>query len=422
MDEKSKLSTLIMPKQTGKKDAFYASLKLYYDSYKMGEKWYSNSDFKINIKKILPYLGKGAQDGAYLVKQSELTRYFGLVFYDYSKNIGRARITDRGIRFYNAYLQNNIKLQIDILIESILNDNFGRGNTAVKSSNSDIDAPKLFLKLMLDLSGITRKDLAYFIYITHDKKINYNDALQEFLSSSKEKEINIPNKFINKYSDVKFTGLLKELGLCKSPDGKKYQLSKYILENYTDKINNLSIYNKEPEIIYTLKDELDLSKEENLEEEAINIIERNQIISSFVYNINSDKFKRQNNRLPVPFKTKQGIKYKTNPRISKTALKLANFNCEHSPHSHKTFISKFGQQYMEAHHIIPMHAQKDFSINLDCVENISCICPVCHSAIHLGNTSVRLEYLKKLYDSKIKILRKKGLNISFGDLFTKYYK
>jgi predicted HNH restriction endonuclease len=411
-----------MPKQTGQKDAFYASLKLYYDSFMKGEQWYSNSDFKINIQKLLPYLSRGAKDGPYLVKQSELTRYFGLVYYDYSTRIGRAHITDRGIRFYNAYLQNNIKLQIDIIMESILNDSFGRNNTAIESSESDVDAPKLFLKSILDLSSITRKDLAYLLFVTHDKQVNYNDALCEFRSSAKEKEINIPKLVSNKYSDVKFTVLLSELEVCKSSNGKAYRLSEYVLEKYKDKINKLSIYNKEPEIVYTLKDELDLSKEDILKEETIEDIAKTQVISAFCYNINSDKFKRQNNRIPVPYKTKYGIKYKTNPRISKTALQLVNFNCEHNPKSHTTFISKFGQQYMEAHHIIPMHAQKDFHINLDRIENITCICPICHSAIHLGNTAVRLEYLKKLYDLRIQRLKEVGLNISFGDLFTKYYK
>lgn len=72
--------TLIMPKQTGQKDAFYASLQLYYESYKHGEEWYSNVNFKTRIQELLPYLSRGAQDGPYLVKQSELTRYFGLVY------------------------------------------------------------------------------------------------------------------------------------------------------------------------------------------------------------------------------------------------------------------------------------------------------------------------------------------------------
>ena len=100
MDNENNL--LIMPKQTAQLDAFYASLEIYYKSHNNGEIWHSNVDFKEEIKRALPYLSAGAQDGPYLVKQSELTRYFGLVQYEYSKP-GKAHITDKGIRFYNAY-------------------------------------------------------------------------------------------------------------------------------------------------------------------------------------------------------------------------------------------------------------------------------------------------------------------------------
>ena len=136
---------LIMPKQTAQKDAFFASLELYYNSYKNGKSWYSNDDYKTQIKKLLPYLSKGAQDGPYLVKQSELTRYFGLVYYDYSSKPSKAKITDTGIRFYNAYLQNDKNIQNEIIMTSIFQNSFGRNNTAIATSDSDIDPPKLFL-------------------------------------------------------------------------------------------------------------------------------------------------------------------------------------------------------------------------------------------------------------------------------------
>ena len=414
--------TLIMPKQTGQKDAFYASLELYYNSYKRNEQWYSNSNFKVQIQKLLPYLSKGAQDGPYLVKQSELTRYFGLVYYDYSTQIGRAHITDRGIRFYNAYLQNDTKTQIDILMHSIFNDSFGRNNTAVETSDSDVDPPKLFIKAMYDLGGISRKDLAYLLYVTHDKQVSYHDALVEFRSSEHDREINIPRLVSNKYSDVKFTVLLTSFGICQELTDGKYHLTDYILKNYEKDIINLSIYNREPEIILTLNEELVEESDINLINELGDNAEQKRIISSFAYDITSDKFKRQNERTPVSYNTKTGVRYKTNPRIAKTALQLANFKCEIDSENHNTFISKLGQQYMEAHHLVPMHAQKDFAVNLDRIENIVSICPTCHSAIHLGNDSVKLEYLKKLYDLRINALRKVGINISFGDLFTKYYK
>jgi hypothetical protein len=283
-----------------------------------------------------------------------------------------------------------------------------------------VDAPKLFVKAMYDLGGISRRDLAYLIYVTHDKKVSYNDALNEFRSSTEDREINIPPLVSNKYSDVKFTVLLTSLGVCVENDGK-YFISKKILEKYENEIKKLSIYNKEPDIVLTLSEELIAADGENLEEEIEETTQK-RIITSFAYDVNSEKFIKQNNRVPVSYKTKTGIKYKTNPRISKTTLQLSGYKCQTNQEEHITFISKLGLQYMEAHHLIPMHAQKDFSCNLDRIENIVSICPNCHSAIHLGNDAVRLEHLKKLYDDKIQDLIKVGLNISFGELFTKYYK
>lgn len=410
---------LIMPKQTGQKDAFYASLQLLYNSYKNGEKWYSNEKFKKEIQKLLPYLSKGAQDGPYLVKQSELVRYFGLAEYDYSSKPGKSHITDTGIRFYNAYLQNNEQLQRDILINSIINNSFGRNNSAIQSSDSDIDPPKLFLKAIVDLDGITSKGLAYLLYITHDLNINYNDAIIE-LNKSDNRDREIPIEVSNKYNDVKFTVLLNSLGIV-IKDEDVYKLSEYTSNNYLEQIKHLSIYNKEPELVLTLREEYDESLANIIAEPLLTDIDRNKIIESYAYDITREKFKLQNNRIPIPIKVGNSFKYKTNPRISKTALEIANHICM-GDHNHITFISKLGKPFMEAHHLIPMSAQKDFSVNLDRIENIVSICPICHSAIHLGDDATRLELLKKLYDLKEKELKSVGINISFGELFTKYYK
>lgn len=403
--------TLIMPKQTGQKDAFYASLQLYYESYKHGEEWYSNIDFKTRIQELLPYLSRGAQDGPYLVKQSELARYFGLVYYDYSTSTGRAKITDSGIRFYNAYLQNDNKTQIDIIMNAIFNNSFGRKNTAIKSSDSDVDAPKLFLKSMYDLNSITRKGLAYLLYVTHDLQIEYNDAISE-LSKTNDLDREIPIEVANKYGDVKFTVLLNSLGIVDEVD-KKYKISEYVLSNYSDKIKKLFIYNKKPDVILTLN-------ENETENDIDGDIVQDKVIKAFTYDITSLKFYNQNNRTPESYKKGNTIRYKTNARIAKTALHLADYKCEINP-EHITFISKLGKPYMEAHHLIPMAYQKDFSINIDRIENIVSICPICHSAIHLGDVSTRLEILRKLYDKKEEGIKRVGLNISFGELFAKYY-
>ena len=88
---------------------------------------------------------------------------------------------------------------------------------------------------------------------------------------------------------------------------------------------------------------------------------------------------------------------------------------------HKTVISKKGNPIMEGHHLIPMSAQNDFEINLDRLENIVCLCPNCHSAIHLANHNDQKEKLKTIYDLMSNKLHDAGIDISFEDLLVKYY-
>jgi hypothetical protein len=410
---------LIMPKQTAQKDAFFASLELYYSSYKRGEEWYNNNQFKQQIQISLPYLSQGAKDGPYLVKQSELTRYFGLVNYDYSKRPGRAQITHSGIRFYNAYLQNNLELQLKIIMEAIFKNSFGRNNTAILSSDSDIDPPKLFLKSIVDLNGISTNGLAYLLYVTHDLKIAYGDAIIE-LSKTNNKDREIPLNVSNKYSDVKFTSFLTSIGITHQIEGA-YYLSDFVKENYFNEIKNMSIYNRPPDLLLTLSEDMGVEYDEmSLKTYPTTDIDQDRIISSFAYDIKTERFKKQNNRMPVLYREGNAFRYKTNARLSKTALVLANYKCRIN-NEHTTFISKLGKPYMEAHHLIPMMAQKDISINLDRIENIVSICPICHAAIHLGDTATRLDLLKSLYDMKKNELVSVGLNMSFGDLFSTYY-
>lgn len=257
------------------------------------------------------------------------------------------------------------------------------------------------------------------LYVTHDLNITYNDAIIE-LSKSNNRDREIPLEVSHKYNDVKFTVLLNSLGIVVK-NGDVYKLSEYTSTHYLKQIKKLSIYNKEPELVLTLKEEYDETLESQIDEPLFTDIDQNKVISSYAYDITSERFKVQNNRIPTPVKIGKKYRYKTNPRISKTALELANHVCLGNK-EHTTFVSKLGKPYMEAHHLIPMSAQRDFSINLDRIENIVSICPICHSAIHLGDDATRLELVKKLYDLKEKELKSVGLKISFGELFSKYYK
>jgi len=119
---------------------------------------------------------------------------------------------------------------------------------------------------------------------------------------------------------------------------------------------------------------------------------------------------------PEPKKLGNSEKYTSNPRRSKNALIHAGFKCEINQ-THTTFINKKSkQQYMEAHHLIPMQQQGKFENDIDVPENILCLCPNCHRKIHLADDASKKEMLKQVYEKKKDELPKRGIEISFNTL------
>ena len=136
----------------------------------------------------------------------------------------------------------------------------------------------------------------------------------------------------------------------------------------------------------------------------------------------------QNNRQPVLRDgNNPNHRYATDPRVSQFALRRCAFRCEYAGAvgtEHPTFNWKRGNFYLEAHHLIPMKAQKDFPTqNLDREENVVGLCPNCHSAVHYGTIEEKVRILKPLYEARIDSLRncEHHIDISFEDLINKYY-
>ena len=111
--------------------------------------------------------------------------------------------------------------------------------------------------------------------------------------------------------------------------------------------------------------------------------------------------------------------------ISKQALKEENFKCMFD-NSHETFLTMRGTPYMEGHHLIPCttsnaeHFWSKYSRNIDCVENIICLCPTCHRRIHFGSKEEKDVIITSLYNKRIRLLTAVGLNISLEELLSLY--
>lgn len=108
-------------------------------------------------------------------------------------------------------------------------------------------------------------------------------------------------------------------------------------------------------------------------------------------------------------------------KISKIALKKAEFKCEIDP-SHITFVSDASKElYVESHHLIPMKFQNDFTTSIDTESNIVALCPLCHRRIHLARKKEKKELLKLLYNKRTILLREiVEIDISLEDLYSFY--
>lgn len=108
-------------------------------------------------------------------------------------------------------------------------------------------------------------------------------------------------------------------------------------------------------------------------------------------------------------------------RDRKLALKrfeTADFKCEFDK-NHESFTSKYSnQRYLEAHHLLPMALQKVTEKKLDTLNNIFCLCPNCHRAIHHSESIFSRKIIDTLVKNRPSVLN--ILNVSNKDIHRFY--
>lgn len=111
---------------------------------------------------------------------------------------------------------------------------------------------------------------------------------------------------------------------------------------------------------------------------------------------------------------------KRDPLVALNAKKNAHFMCEIDS-DHKTFIAaSSNNNYVEAHHLIPIGFQKKFIYSLDVEANIVSLCPNCHQSIHFAKQETKEILISKLYKSRFERLKSCNLYIDLKDLITLY--
>lgn len=109
-----------------------------------------------------------------------------------------------------------------------------------------------------------------------------------------------------------------------------------------------------------------------------------------------------------------------NPEIAVQALRKADYTCEIDK-SHNHFISKYTQKnYVEAHHLIPMKYQSEFTYSLDIESNIVSLCLVCHKKLHYAAFEEKKSILEKLYLNRKQLLHRSGIALKLTDFYRMY--
>lgn len=201
--------------------------------------------------------------------------------------------------------------------------------------------------------------------------------------------------------------------------------------------NSISIYNKpinETEMANIWKD----YKDQNRVKKILDVKQLDKFINRFanrkISYISDEKLfqiqveEASPTKLDITDKpiTKSGKKismiscYPRDPKISKRVLINAKYNCEYNQ-EHKYFISSSTKNnYVEAHHLIPLNYQGKYGNSLDVDANVVSLCPICHKLIHFSVLKDKIDVIKHLFSLRSKRLKKAGILISEEELIEFY--
>lgn len=177
------------------------------------------------------------------MRKTEMARYFGLV-----NLVGRPAnlyITERGRRYRVA----NEKSKIEIIFEALMNDSFGRNNNGISGTDSDVEAPNVFLKSIIDLKGITTLEYASILYLMDKENFTYYESIGEIKRRRSDNSIDemisiIKNgNFDRKYgTNNKIINFFKNINIVYKKEDE-YYLFDEIFNQHKDIIRGLKVIN-----------------------------------------------------------------------------------------------------------------------------------------------------------------------------------
>ena len=250
------MSYFITPKHSGTIDNFlYPLLALNHFSR---DEWVSCEDFKNELFNLYVKNNIASEwrvvngekcmkkDSSDYTKDLQLPAYFGFVEADSFQRDSSKRITELGEKLLQEYEYAGKSFDCDavkdIFLQAMNSISFGRGNYGVINSDSDLEAPAIYLKSAILLDGLSVKEFAYII----DQMENYNnDFSKVIIDVKRRRKQNLPlNSDIS--TDIKFVTLFKNFRiLVDGPERNLNYVCDYYLNFKYDEVSALPIDNKE---------------------------------------------------------------------------------------------------------------------------------------------------------------------------------
>ena len=114
--------------------------------------------------------------------------------------------------------------------------------------------------------------------------------------------------------------------------------------------------------------------------------------------------------------------FERDPQKAANAKAMAEYTCEYDENHHTFTSESTGNQYVEAHHLIPISKQGEFNWSIDVEANIISLCPGCHMRIHHAIKEEKVKMIHMLLNKRRARLAKCNIEVSEEKLIEYYTK
>ena len=253
------MSYFITPKHSGSIENFLYPLLALRDYGQ--DQWATTEEFKeslfdlyvqnhIDSEWVLDTNGNKVmkKDSSDYTKDLQLPAYFGFAEADSFQRNSNKRITQLGEWLLEEYELAGSTFDCDavkdIFLEAMETISFGRNNYGVINSDSDLEAPALFLKSAILLDGLSTKEFAYII---EQLDTNNKDFSQVIIDVKRRRRLNLSlDSSIS--TDIKFITLFKNIGILVNGSERNLNyVCPFYLDQRYDRVSALPIDNKDKE-------------------------------------------------------------------------------------------------------------------------------------------------------------------------------